>query len=392
VLKDRTISRSPDSGIATNAPSTAVADEASTGRQVQVVPFDRLSLSELIAWNNLRSTRMEFSTPFFSARYAEAVHRARGDVSVAVVREGSEVIGILPFHRFRSSAVPVGRFLNDSHNLIADRSTMIDWIWLLEKLDCKAFDFHAMVGCDDESLHQYAYGTSQSFQANIGDDPAAFLASLGRAHKTIGRQGQKTRKLAREVGQVHAELDCPDPDLLRQAIDWKRDQYRRSHLLDLFTPDWTRELLHQLHSGASFVDPQQSPRGILSILRAGDRVIAAHYGMLENGLLHYWFPVYDPAYAKYSPGTALFVEIIRNAQQFGITCIDMGYGELPYKRRQTDATGEVAFGCISRSRFHHRWRRLETATIRTMKKMPMKESAKKIWRRLKPQAGISKLR
>ena len=69
--------------------------------------------------------------------------------------------------------------------------------------------------------------------------------------------------------------------------------------------------------------------------------------MLENGLLHYSFPVYDPAYAKYSPGTALFVEIIRNAQRFGITCIDMGYGELPYKRRQTDATGEVPSAAFS---------------------------------------------
>ncbi len=392
MLQDRTTSRSPDLGVATDVAVVAAPYGAATDRHVQVVPFDRLNVSELIAWDNLRSTRMEFATPFFSARFSEAVHRSRGDVSVAVIREGNEVIGIFPFHRFRGSAVPVGRFLNDSHNVIADRSTMIDWIWLLEKLDCKAFDFHAMAGCDDESLHQFAHGTSQTFQANVGDDPAASLKSLGQSHKTIGRQGQKTRKLGREVGPIQVQLDCPDTDLLRQAIDWKRDQYRRSHLLDLFTPDWTRELLHQLHGGKSIVDPNQSPRGILSILRAGDRVIAAHYGMLENGLLHYWFPVYDPAYAKYSPGTALFVEIIRNAQQFGITCIDMGYGELPYKRRQTDATGEVAFGCISRSRFHHRWRKFETTAISTIKKMPMKESAKKIWRRLQPHAGISKLR
>ena len=82
--------------------------------------FDRLNVSEF-DWDNLRSTRMEFATPFFSARFSEAVHRSRGDVSVAVIREGNEVIGIFPFHRFRGSAVPVGRFLNDSHNVIADR-------------------------------------------------------------------------------------------------------------------------------------------------------------------------------------------------------------------------------------------------------------------------------
>ena len=364
----------------------------SLARRVEVSPLDRLRNDELIAWENLRDSRPEYASPFFSTRFSEAVHAARGDVWIAVIMDGDEIVGFFPFHRFRGTAVPVGRFLNDAHNIIADPATMIDWIWLLEKIDCKAFDFHAMAGGDNESIFQFAQGTLQSFHANIGDDSLGFLQQLERSHKTIERQSHLTRKLSRQVGKVRLQTDCSDPMLLQRAIDWMRNQYRRTHTLDLFSADWTGDLIRHLHRENTQTPNHLPARGLFSVLYAGDHPVAAHFGIMQRGLLHYWFPTCDTAYAEYCVETALFVELIRNATQHGIHCVDLGYGEQPCKRGQSDSTGEVAYGCISRSRFHQNRRKLETLAVSTMKKMPLKVAAKKIWRRLQPNAGISKLR
>ena len=234
-------------------------------------------------------------------------------------------------------------------------------------------------------------GTVRSFCATIGDDSTEYLARLGKDHKTIRRQPQKTRKMAREIGPVELEFDCKNPELLDQAIRWKREQYNRTNILDYFSTQWTRDLLAGLYDPDSLGPLPGDARGILSVLRSGGNVVALHYGMIEGDLLHYWFPAYDPNYSLYSPGTALFRNIVAAATDNGIRYVDMGYGEQPYKLKQTDTTSEVAYGSISRSGFHRRWRSFETAAVATLKKVPMKETFKRVYRHFKPQAGISKL-
>ena len=98
-------------------------------------------------------------------------------------------------------------------------------------------------------LAKYGHGTILSFRADIGDNATAYLARLGSQHRTIGRQPQKTRKMNREIGPVRLELDCRDPQVREVAIEWKRQQYRRTHILDLFGPSWTRKLVAALHEG-----------------------------------------------------------------------------------------------------------------------------------------------
>ena len=386
-------SAASDGTTALNSMSTSSSLQQSGARSVQVVSFDELTHDQLMRWESIRSTRPEFATPFFSARFNGAVHSSRGDVDVALIHENDQTIGFLPFHRIGNVAYPAGRCFNDAHNIISDPYTRIDWLWLLGQIRARAFDFHAMMGEDLDDLGNQNYlGTIQSFSAELGDDSKAFLKTLGKQHKTVGRQPQKTRKMAREIGPVELEIDCRDPDLLEQTIRWKREQYQRTDILDLFTPDWTRQLLREYFDGETQTEIPGNSRGMLSVLRAGEQIVAAHYGILENGLLHYWFPAYDPTYAKYSPGTALFTAIVAEATEYGIHCIDMGYGEQPYKLKQTDQTGEVAFGCVSRSSFYRRWRNIETVAITTIKKAPMKETLKRIWRKVQPHAGISKLR
>ncbi|MEO1615282.1 MAG: GNAT family N-acetyltransferase [Planctomycetota bacterium] len=361
---------------------------------VRLKPFDQLSPTELERWEEFRGGRPEYRSPFFSVRFSQAVHRVRQDVEVAVVTNGDRPVGFLPLHRIGRRAFPAGRFLNDAHNVISSPDVTIDWFWLLEQLPIASFDFHALVGEDSGSFPEHTcHETVRSFRCEIGEDPVAYLAGLSHNHKTIGRQNQKTRKLAREVGEVTFEFDCRSPELLRQAIQWKRDQYHRTSILDLFVPDWTRQLMEELFSGAGTdLSTRNEPRGILSVLRAGEHIVAMHYGLLEQGLLHYWFPAYDPRFSRYSPGTALFRKILEQAGQNQLNCIDMGYGEQPYKLKQTDAVGEVAQGCLTNSAVYRHYRCAGTHAASILRQVPGKEAFKWMYRKLLPTAGMSKLK
>lgn len=374
------------------------------------VPSDLLARWDLLRWRDGRqSARIQ---PFFSPRFAAAVDHARGDVLVAIAVEPgykyddfpdpNRAVAFLPFHRVGKLGVPVGRFLNDAHNIVGLSSQEIDWTQWLEACDVIAFNFHAVPDPAVAWVDEHRLQTVKSFCAEFSDDSPGYLRQLERDHRTICKQGQKTRKLAREVGEVRMEIDCRSPEILQQTIAWKRSQYQRTHILDLFLPEWTRRLVEELHHGVDYsteavsdgadTDFRQTPlRGLLSVLWAGDRVIAAHYGMIERGRMHYWFPTYDPAYSRYSPGTALFTEIVRAATAHGVDCIDMGYGEQPYKQKQTATTSELVFGTITNSKWHQLTYSLENQLVSCLKKMPMKEVAKRGWRAIRPAAGIKKL-
>lgn len=365
---------------------------------VDVISWVDLRAESRENWESIRKGRLDYRPPFFSTAFCDTVHAARGDVCVAVLRCDNQELGYLPFHQIGRIAVPAGRYFNDAHNVILKPEANFDWLWILQQCELKSYDFHALVplqgsegDCEahdtNDSISQFAQGITKSFSAEIGRDSTAFLKQLEKNHKTMRKQEQKSRKLAREVGPLTLEFDCRNPEMLRQTIRWKRQQYRRTNILDLFTPDWTRSMLENLHSRSGL-----ETRGILSVLRAGDEVVAAHYGMIENDLLHYWFPTYNVDYSRYSPGTALFKEIVRASSEHGIRCIDMGYGEQPYKRKQTDTITTVSYGCISKSRMYCQWKRVAKATHGALKKAPMKKQLKQVLRMIRPNAGISKLK
>lgn len=355
-------------------------------RSIEVMEWAGLNSFERAAWVRLRSMQPEFVTPFFSLEFFDAVQAARGDVRVAVIRDGAQIVGFFPFHRTGKIATPAGRYFNDAHNIIVRPGTLIDWSALLKACDVKSYDFHAMVGSVESVDPKSIHGTTQSFRADIGDDSHAFLASLERQHRTIRKQDQKTRAMARDLGPLRLEFDCRDESALRTMIDWKRDQYHRTNILDLFTPDWTRRMVTHLHQTSD-----RPMRGLLSVLWAGDALVSTHFGMIEGDLLHYWFPTYNVTHGRYSPGTALFKSIVRDATENGLRVIDMGYGEQPYKRKQTDTITTVHHGSVSNCPLHRSWCRMRLAMDRLAKQMPMKESLKRILRTVKPDAGIGKL-
>ncbi|GAA5509339.1 hypothetical protein Rcae01_04838 [Novipirellula caenicola] len=359
----------------------------STDLLVDCVPFSHLDEADLQDWERLRGSRAEFASPFFSPSFAAATDTARGgDVEIARIRRGDQLVGLWAFHRIRGVAWPVGRCFNDAHNIIASNTVAIDWRWLLKELNLKAFHFHSLVGPADGLAEQDCFETIAAFSLQLGDDSPAALRRLEQVHTTLKKQHQKTRKMARELGEISLELDCRDADLLDRTIQLKREQYLRTKPLDVFASPWSHVMLRHL-----FDKPRCGAYGMLSVLRAGDHLVAAHYGVREGDLLHYWFPVYDPRFAIYSPGTALFKSIVHSATNYGIRTIDMGYGEPTYKRKQTDTQSRVLYGVTSPSTPYHAWHRLQHQTHQLARHLPFKQRVKKWMRTIGPLSPPSPL-
>jgi CelD/BcsL family acetyltransferase involved in cellulose biosynthesis len=67
-------------------------------------------------------------------------------------------------------------------------------------------------------------------------------------------------------------------------------------------------------------------------MSAGGRWVAIHFGLIGNGTLQYWLPVYNPEFSKYAPGRLLIHNIIEASSQHGFHTIDRGEGDTASKR------------------------------------------------------------
>jgi CelD/BcsL family acetyltransferase involved in cellulose biosynthesis len=79
--------------------------------------------------------------------------------------------------------------------------------------------------------------------------------------------------------------------------------------------------------------------GLLAVLRVGGRPIAVQGCLAGPEVLSLWFPAFDPAWGRYSPGMILRRKVIEAAASRGIRTVDMGKGHSLHK--ELLGTGEV---------------------------------------------------
>jgi CelD/BcsL family acetyltransferase involved in cellulose biosynthesis len=84
------------------------------------------------------------------------------------------------------------------------------------------------------------------------------------------------------------------------------------------------------------------------VLYAGDRPVAAHFGIRSETVLSWWFPAYDVDCSRYSPGLVLLLRLAEAAAAAGILQVDLGKGHEAYKESFKSADVEVAEGWVER--------------------------------------------
>jgi CelD/BcsL family acetyltransferase involved in cellulose biosynthesis len=171
---------------------------------------------------------------------------------------------------------------------------------------------------------------------------AAYLADRRRNSSRIRDLPRRRRRLEREVGPVRFVYDARDPEALRTLMAWKSAQYRRTGRADRFAWTWVVELLRLMLESRA-----EGCAGRLSLLFAGEELVAGHFGLSSQRVIPTWFPAYDTRFSKYSPGLLLHVEMAEIAGAEGISIIDLGRGAKDYKEELKSRDIVVAEGRVT---------------------------------------------
>ncbi len=331
------------------------------------ITWNTTALPELAAdarafWFDRHTTDPRYDSAFFNPGFANAVHTSGCDVLVRVGRNAAgTVCALMPVNRARTRMRPLGWPGADFQGPILAPGLSIDPLELFPA-GVRSFEFdHLLDVCDG-----FSPWITQRNASPYVDTVGGMDGYTGRASKS-GRQNmsqarRRVAKAEREIGAVRFESDVVDDALLRRVIELKRAQYKATGARDYFEdPRRTAMLENILHTRDSDF------RGVLSAVYAGDRLLAAHFGMQANGVLHWWFPVYDPDFSALAPGWILLRELVLAAPEMGVERIDLGRGEDNYKRWAKTGETIVCAGYVSPSRLRVTSRRVRTRAVEAAK-------------------------
>jgi CelD/BcsL family acetyltransferase involved in cellulose biosynthesis len=302
--------------------------------------WSELTRDDRDAWSAFRAAEPGLRSPYFTLGYADAVAATGGRLQVLKVERGGAPEAFLPLHRSRTGmAYPPGGPLSDWHGFIAPPESAVDAAAALKAVGLAGYRFEGAPETD-RALAAAAETRTVSHIINLSDGPDTWWARRRRALRALARN---ERKLDEQGLRVEVVLDDRTPGSLQALFGWKSAQLRSTRQPDLFRPGaWPRRLLERLHAevGPDF-------RGLLSTLRIDGAPAAAHFGMISGGVLHYWFPAYDPAFGRYGPGGLLLKAMAEGARELGLREIDLGKGDYRYKREFADAGAPIASGVVA---------------------------------------------
>lgn len=306
--------------------------------EVQTIAVSELGAAERVLWADFRAADPALASPYFDLHFIEAASQVTPGARMAVVRENGVVRGFLPFQQRGSLLQPLAAPLSDFHGLIAAPGLGVGA--LLPRIEgVRRARVSGLIGAGEgdrpglSARRAMAADLSQGFEAYLASRDARFLKDKRR----------RRRALERDHGPLSFSFERPTRAEVDLIIAHKRTQLARTHQYDIFACGWTVELLHHL---AQIDAPDFGLR--LAVLKAGDTLVAAELGLTSGGRHHLWFPIYDPAYAKYSPGSLMTLDTLEAAAARGVTRVDFGVDADAYKRDFADPAEAVFEGLIER--------------------------------------------
>lgn len=351
--------------------------------RIDIIDPGQLKGSKADQWNRLRRSRSQFSSPYFDIEFIRAVARVRNDIEIAVCRDShGQISCFLPFQRIGNRGEPVGGKLNDVHGIIGDPDNTVALIKsVMQTANLGSFAFHASV-MDDPGMSEHVFKRLDSHFIDIPSGWAPYRAWYLANSSTLRRQAQKSRALSRDVGPIRLEFECRYAAVLERLIELKRSKYQRTKTFDILSVPWAADLLREL-----FTVKTPGCQGLLSAMYAGEHLVAVHFGLLNEQILHYWFPTFDPRFAKYSPGSELLLRVTEEASQRGIRKIDLGYGDDAYKHRFCNGREQVNCGRVTTTRLEFELAKRRFEIRQKLKQIPMKPLAKSLLRLVYPGFG-----
>lgn len=304
---------------------------------VTIVRPAELGAGELACWRSLLAGPT-FDSPYLAPEFALAAGRVRPGVRVAVHEQDGELAAFLPFETGpRGVGGPVGGGLADATGLVHRPGFRWEPRTFLRAAGLASWEFTNLLGTQVPAAARYVV-REPSPVVEFPDGYDAFVAGRRAASKQgVQTLLRKRRKLEREVGALEFTFAETDAGALTTLMGWKSAQYAVLGEWDRFADPTVVGLLRELHGTTG-----GHCAGTLSVLTAGGRPAAAHFGVRSPTTLSWWFPAYDPELGRYSPGMQLLYLMIEAGAPQGLRRVNLGIGAHDYK--DAVGTGEVEVG------------------------------------------------
>jgi CelD/BcsL family acetyltransferase involved in cellulose biosynthesis len=301
-----------------------------------------LSGAERDIWDAFLRADPSLASPFLTPAFALAVDAARDDARVAVVGEPGSPDAFFAFSASPDGVgAPIGATICDAQALIACDGFDWDPPELVRDAGLTSWSFDHLVATQ-QPFARFHRELHSSPLVDLGSGHDSYLADVrARSKDVLAQVARRRRKLGREVGDVVVEWQAHDEAALDTLLAWKSAQYRDTGVWDRFDQPWIVDVVRALAETSS-----DGLTGLLSTLRAGDHLVAVHFGLLGRDRLVWWFPAYDAAFGSYSPGLILLLDLVADAAARGLTFVDLGRGEHHYKLRVANGTYDVAEGVV----------------------------------------------
>ena len=344
--------------------------------RVDVIPGRDLSPEHVELWSAIQQSNSDLGSPFFCPEFTLALAAMRKNFRVGILQDKSGVMGFFPFEADDSSiGKPLG--ICDYQGVIAPQDAEWNAKELVRKCGLKAWDFDHLI-VTQEPFQAFHRAITESPLMDLSQGYEAYIARRRvEGTEQIKKCGNLMRKLEREVGPLRYIPHLQETSMLNQLLLWADARWGRTASTE---SSWVGGVLERILS-------TQSPRfcGMLSVLYAGDEAVAAHFGMRSQKVWHYWWPAYNPDFARYSPGIILLLRMAQTAGSLGVATIDLGKGGQPYKQRLKSASAPLAEGTVELLSLSTLPRKISRNSRNFIRKKPMllncARAVARLWRK-----------
>jgi CelD/BcsL family acetyltransferase involved in cellulose biosynthesis len=303
-----------------------------------------LGESEFAAWHGFQQAG-GMESPFLSPEFACDVDMVSKCARVAVVHDGGDLVGFLPFEQgLMRTARGIGGGMANCQAFVCSPRAEVSIGEVLRGAGVNLLSFHALLptsnGAQWASIRPVD-GLTIDLSHGFDDYLAATRRRSGHFIKEIER---KRRRLDREhPGIVGFEFGTGAASAVVSLVRWKSAQYRRTGRPDPFARRPARELLERLVSRH-----ESALTGCVSVLSVAGQPVAVDLSLRSATALAGWFTGYDVAMSSWSPGGVATLDLIEGASQAGVKTLELGTGDERFKRRLANSSIELQSGWIGR--------------------------------------------
>ncbi len=233
----------------------------------------------------------------------------------------------------------------------ADGATMAEAMHALREAFPKQVDYYDFFKLDAmegnlETIKTELTCRHLPFECTIfNEQPQFYIPATWEGYLEERTQGHR-KKIRRYTRKLQEEYPDYQFTRLRTYEDFQAYGIDKvlEEVMGLFSGSWQAACLaeygdscNRLTTFYAHVAREFAPKGLLDIclLKADSHLLAFELNLCEAGSVYMLFGSYDRAYADWSPGNAIFSEIIQDGIRHGDKVLEFGGEHLDYKRLWT---------------------------------------------------------